>query len=244
MKTLNKIILTSLIGAGSLGIFGEGYGQTQDTDSVFRECNTQIKINDSLEQSRLLDDFTLKLKTFFPEYFLERIYSDSLVININDGIYHVTNKNEEQGIEDIRKINNGYEDAWLYLPEKQIWYEIGIHSDSESVKPFNSLIEKALEENSNVKELIFYHNHPEEGYDWPSFRDLSMAVYDNFVNPLGYKIVDKIIAKEGLVEYSLNSKGKKLLENKLIDEIGGYAALNDLEDISEYFDINCVEYKK
>ncbi len=241
MTPLNKIILTSLIGAGSLGIFGKSFGQ----DTILNNSiNSQIKNETLITKSarstekltKQIDELINDLKTTNPELYSKKLYSDTLKINLNDKIQYITKKNEERGIEDIRKINNGYEEAWLYLPEKQIWYETGIYSDSNSTFPFPLRIGEALRENPDAKELIFYHNHPGERYNKPSINDMRYLYEQNF-DYLGYKITGKIVADKGVVEYSLNSKGKELLEEAKKNPI-------DLTGIDKYFDINLRKYEE
>ncbi len=242
MKTLNKILLTSLITAGSFGIFGKSYGQNKNLDSAYNEVDKRIRLMDRLEfleKKEKIEEFENKQR--YPELYSKKLYSDTLKINLNDGIYYITKKDEKSGIEDIRKINNNYEEAWLFLPEKQIWYETGIYSDSNSTFPFPLRIGDALKENQEIKELIFYHNHPGESYNKPSINDMRHLFGQNF-DYLGYKITGKIVADKGVVEYSLNSKGKELLEKAKKNPIDLYCV--DLTGIDKYFDINCVEYKK
>ena len=229
MKTLNKIILTSLIGLGS---FGKVDGQDTNLDSLFDE---NIEEMNNLENS-----FDKYEEIIPPKYFSERVYSENLCINLNEKICYVTKKNEKEGIKDLIKICNGdYEESWLYLPEKQIWYEIGINSDSNSVKPFLPRIEKALEENKDVKELIFYHNHPSEGFDQPSINDILMLMHHNCIFQ-NYKIAGKIITKDEITEYSLNSKGKE-------KSSGGWWEYSYFsgryDDLSEYLNIKCTPNK-
>ena len=240
MKTLNKILLTGLIGAGSFRLVEKGYGQDKHLDSVINECNVQteeiadsIKTNDCFvnEQLKTEVNYLIDSKRYDRIFFSEKIYSENLCINLNEEVYHVVKKNETDGIRDIIKINNGCEEAWLYLPEKQTWYEIGIFSDSTSVRPFTPRIKEILKENPDVTKLIFYHNHP-GGYDLPSQNDLMMSVYIRSRFFKDYKIFNKIIAKDGeVIEYSLNNKGKRLSKNEF--------SFIFLDDVSKYFDINC-----
>ena len=253
MKTLNKIILTSLIGAGSLGIFEKGYGQNTNLDNLLKQMNAQIKKRESIfnESDGQFNDILNQMKAHSPEYFSEKVYSENLCINLNEKIYHVTKKNEEEGVNDLIKIcNKDYEEAWLYLPEKQKWYEIGIHSDSVSVKPFMLRIEEALEENKDVKKLIFYHNHPGEvsGDPRPSILDFNVLNDQSRIFS-DYKIVSKIITKSNIVEFYLNSKGKeKLLEDQDWIFKGVFITMEYWGDkgydkLSEYFDIKCTQNK-
>ncbi len=239
MNSLNKIILTGL----SVLSLNNLLGQNTNLDSFLEQPNIQLNHNDSLlnMQSRDMSNFLNQMKMFSSKYSPQRIYSENLLINLNDGICYLTNKNEEQGIEDIRKINNGCEEAWLYLPKKQTWYEIGIFSDSNSVKPLKPLIKKILKENPDAKELIFYHNHPGEGYNRPSTHDLELFIEQNF-DYLEYKITGKIVADRGIVEYSLNSNKEKLLKQAKKNPIDIYR--DNAEDINKYFNISLAEYEK
>ncbi|MDP2672429.1 MAG: hypothetical protein Q8O84_01310 [Nanoarchaeota archaeon] len=227
MKNINKIILTSLITAGSLGIFGKGSGQSLEG---------QFHVTDE-KYPGFIKEIEKTTNNAFP-YSSEKIYSENLRINLNDNIYHVTKKNEEQGVEDLRKICfGGYEEAWFYFPENQTWYEVGINSDSNSVEPFLPLIGKVLEENKNAGELIFYHNHPGEGFDKPSINDIAMLVRFNRMFP-ERKIAGKIITKEDITEYSLNSKRKEEILNK-VDWQGYLWYPEKYHELFEYFDIKC-----
>ena len=145
----------------------------------------------------------------------------NLLLNRDDKVYFVTNKNEEEGIKDIKKIinNSNYEEAWLYLPEKQIWYETGFYSDSISVCTNYSIVNKILEKNKDIKELVFYHNHP-----WSPKYSLNQIKYPSttdVVETLGrtldysnYNIKGKVCSKGGVCEYSLTEKARKEFEIK------------------------------
>lgn len=94
----------------------------------------------------------------------------NLTLNSNDLVSLVTDKDENSGIEDIRRIKSPYEESWLYLPDKKRWYEIGTkraieigedeswHRTKITYDP--KLITNALKENLEARKLVFYHNHP------------------------------------------------------------------------------------
>lgn len=257
INRLNKIFLTSMIALGGSGIFGNANGQDKNLENILKEIKIYREMCDSLQNnishfktlflnySKLIENRTKKIHNS-----AKRVYSDSLCINPNDKIYYVTKKNEKRGINDLIKIcNDGLEETWLYLPEKQIWYEIGIFADSISVQPFKFRVEKVLEENKDVKKLIFYHNHPTEGYERPSDMDLYEFFFKNLHFP-NHNLVGKIVGngvgeKNYLIKYSLNCKGKKLLNDKdiLIDEVE-YTGFYFPEHISRYFDINLKKINK
>lgn len=243
MKTFNKLFLklglVGMVFAGELN----AYAQTnKELDSLFNEFYKSSKRIDSLVKilSERIDKLNKELQPNKLNYYSKKIYSDILRINLDEKIFYVTKKDENSGLGDIKEINNGYEEAWLYLPEKQIWYEYGIYSDSHSTKPFSPRIEGALKENPDVRELIFYHNHPGKNYDWPSIGDQWTLIKQNF-DFHKYKITGKILTQEGVVEYALNSKGKELLEklkakNKNFIE---YGLLPSDEELLNYLDVKC-----
>ncbi len=159
------------------------------------------------------------------------LQSPNVLLNRDDGVSFVMNKNEEQGIEDIKKIinNSDYEESWLYLPEKQKWCEVGIESDSDFVVMSLPRIYKTLEENKNVKELIFYHNHPLNSSKNPSFTDLTALIKLTKIFP-DYKIKEKICSEYGITEYSLTEKAIKEFKLKEIINIKNYYTDNKTND--------------
>jgi len=174
------------------------------------------------------------------------IESPNLLLNRDDQIYFVTNKNEEQGINDIKKIinNSNYEEAWVYLPEKQKWFEVGFDSYTLSkkfamVSSNKNDINKILEKNKDIKELIFYHNHPsfpddsQETEKFPPFFDIRIMV-DYTLSFPDYKIKNKICSKYGITEYSLTEKAKKDFKSEY------YNKQND----PEYFNVTFKPFKK
>lgn len=263
MNLLNKILLTGMIGIASCGIIKKTdiNGKMQDTefskefektkresDSLFNDLDKTLKRIDSLSKTteKRLEHLDKEFRDYLknnPEPHSKMIYSDNLKINRIDSIYYFTNNTEKKGIEEIRKINDGYEEAWLYLPEKQIWYEIGIKGDSTSTLLCSQTVKKILNENPTIKELIFYHNHPRKGeYNQPSNNDMFSSLYAN-LNHLNHKVTGKIITKEGIVEYSLNDKGKEILEKEKQGVLNLDSYIVYEEDINKYFNIKFTKYK-
>lgn len=245
---INKLTLAGLITAGSFGIFGNANGQSLEgqisaPDSAHNKIKKEQKeikkeINRLLEEwFKSSEESTDLVKISSLELLPENFYSEALFINLNEKRSYFTKKNEEDGIKDIIKINKDYEEAWLYLPEKQVWYEIGIFSNSYSVKPYFPRIEEALKENKDIKELVFYHNHLGEGFDRPSMGDLVALVNQNRIFPK-YKIISKVITKDDITEYCLNSKTKEEALKKI--NFWGYRwSLEKYDELSKYFDIKC-----
>ncbi len=250
----NKIINNLKLGLVGIVLAGglNGYSQAnKELDSLFNELYKSSKRIDSLskEFSKSLENFEEEYNKSMAdfreknsEYYSKKIYSDTLKINLNEKIFYVTKKNEADGIKNIQKISRGYEEAWIYLPEKQIWYEYGIYSDSNSTTPFSPRIEEALKENPDIRELIFYHNHPSKNSDWPSVRDQLTLIKQNF-DFSKYKITGKILTQEGVIEYSLNSKGKELIERLKIknEDFIDINLLPSDEELLNYLDVKCPE---
>ena len=178
--------------------------------------------------------------------------SNPLKLNKNDSIFYVTNKNEKQGIKDIKKIinNSNYEEYWLYLPEKKIWYEIGINSSlsekRSSVEVCNEDIEKILRKNKNVKELVFYHNHPYFSGDSltetePISEDDFRTMILNSLDFSDYKVKEKICSKKGINEYFLTEKVIKEFSSKNPINFGedySYLGESIISSNPEYLQIN------
>jgi len=246
MRTLNKTILTGAISLATLGLFGnleKSYGQATKQDSLNNEIDSLKALMSEISANCVY--LENPAKKFLPVYYPERINSENLCINTNEKKYYVAKKNEEEGIKDIHKINNEinneiYEEAWLYLPEKQEWYEIGINSDRISVQPSDIRIRRILEENKDISKIIFYHNHPsKEDIDFPSIQDLFKSVYYDRILP-DYKITNKIIAQQDVIEYSLNSRGKeKLLEKHIW--WWACASQKELDGLYKHLKIKCTK---
>ncbi len=180
---------------------------------------TGISLISLIEKENPLKTTKRLLNYFIPKI---EIQSNTLKLNKNDFTYYVTNKNEEWGINDIKKIINAsnYEERWLYLPEKQKWFEIGVNSyvkEKESgASTYKEDIKRILEKNKDVKELIFYHNHPSlemTSLESPSIADIRTMVSEVLYFP-NYKIKQKICSKEGITEYFLTEKAIKEFSSK------------------------------
>ena len=175
--------------------------------------------------------------------------SDNLLLNRDNQIYFATNKNEEQGINNIKRIidNSKYEELWLYLPEKQKWYEIGINSyiDEEGSKVENTKndIKKILEK-EKIKELIFYHNH--NYFPHPSTNDIA-SMMQNTLYFSNYKIKEKICSKYGITEYFLTEKAIKEFKSKDSINFEDYSTYNQENNSitfnPEYFNMSFKPFK-
>jgi len=102
--------------------------------------------------------------------------TENLRLNNNDIVALVTNKSEEEGQKDIENIINTspYEESWLFLPEVDKWYEIGIKrfaeidnekgimvgQDSDSDYVMRILNDYKGKAEINILRPNIYHNHP------------------------------------------------------------------------------------
>ncbi len=104
-------------------------------------------------------------------YTKKTIEFNKLILNRNDLIAYFVNKNEEMGIRDALRIaeSSAYEEMWIYLPEKNRWYETGVQSKISktkdkavisSVRQDKRQLEEILSLNQDIKKINFYHIHP------------------------------------------------------------------------------------
>ncbi|MDO8516882.1 MAG: hypothetical protein Q7S33_02045 [Nanoarchaeota archaeon] len=169
----------------------------------------------------------------FSEKLRKPKYVPNLVINYNDHIQTICPKNEEQGIKDMRNLleNNAAEEMWAYLPQKKIWYEIGIRGKILNEGP---IIFANIDEFSDLAKknnnLTIYHIHPNSKFldskrqindeDYRKMMKIISAVpgsndivqmigcslLSKMINP-NSKVVSKICSSYGISDYQLTSKG-------------------------------------
>ena len=90
-------------------------------------------------------------------------YVNSLIVNRNKAIRTVALKNEFDGINDIKKLikSSGYEEAWVYLPDKEEWIETGIDEEvnnGQTMIMSDADYEISLSRSNN--RIYVYHFHP------------------------------------------------------------------------------------
>jgi hypothetical protein len=95
----------------------------------------------------------------------------NLIVNTHETQRTIVRKNEKKGIEDIRKLlkHATLEEKWIYVPEKKLWVEMGIHSTRiEEDGRLGYLIFSKMRELKEIflteDKLIDYHFHPENIY--------------------------------------------------------------------------------
>ena len=59
----------------------------------------------------------------------------ALLINDKNKIRYIIEKDLNSGIKDLQKLlNQGKEEAWAYLPDKNLWVEIGYNESKNETK--------------------------------------------------------------------------------------------------------------
>ncbi|MFA6088515.1 MAG: hypothetical protein WC755_01500 [Candidatus Woesearchaeota archaeon] len=129
----------------------------------------------------------------------KEIEKETKILQLNDKDYvmQITHKTEEEGVKDIRQLNKKtpFEELWLFLPEKNIWYEVGVRrqvniGSSGINDPGYYIYEGIIRKNPDVTKCVFYHNHPS---------------YLNIVNNFS---IDKILSDKNTPEEKINSLRK------------------------------------
>ena len=143
-----------------------------------------------------------------------------LKLNLDDSKHYVVEKSEKEGLKDIREniiSKTLYEESWVYFPEKEKWYEVGINSVSDLEKGCSFVemdsigLDNVLKIEKDAKEIILYHNHPSvDPLGIPSRFDFTMMYH--ITNEINEKYPDmkvrcKICSKMGTTEFSwINQK--------------------------------------
>ncbi len=135
----------------------EEEGTQKETIEIIIEENIKEKIEQEYQKG----------ETDYKFYFEEE--RESLETNLLNNARFIVHKNEKEGIKDMVELLNHaiYEECWIYLPEKELWVEIG---KNEKVKYdiekniFESGFEQYLEYLDYLfvtnKKLVYYHIHP------------------------------------------------------------------------------------
>jgi len=96
-------------------------------------------------------------------------YLDDLVVNNSNSYRTVIKESEEEGIQEILRLvkSSPLEEAWIYLPKKSEWIEIGKNAKKEE-KNGEQYRTKAELDGECLKSLmrhqdslVVYHFHPE-----------------------------------------------------------------------------------
>lgn len=199
------------------------------------------------------------IKPLCSRYINKEIISKEISLNKNDFRTYTTNKDEKEGLKDIRKnvIQKGNkEDSWVYFPEKEKWCEVGIQSKKAGSKINSHYLEKVLEKSDDCNEIIIYHNHPVSAFDEePSRADFKSMVGQTIKIKEKYPSKDvkfKICHEYGTTEFFLTEEGikeffkyKKIPKSKLEDALKFNGKINknknyekDYDKFSKYIKMN------
>jgi hypothetical protein len=152
-------------------------------------------------------------------------YMNRLCINTSVSYRTAVQKDEQAGIRDLCDLTKSVwlEEHWVFLPEKDLWLEIGCGETEGSAEIDQDYLETIIRENAD---LAIYHIHPRnylrskerKGYTnisetWltlPSLEDVALMIYYssmfNREHPRG-KIAWNICSPLGMTEYALTEQG-------------------------------------
>ncbi|MBI2102224.1 hypothetical protein HYT55_00150 [Candidatus Woesearchaeota archaeon] len=105
-----------------------------------------------------------------PHAFLRELYPQSkeaqrLTVNSDEKQFFRVRHSEKEGISEISHLvaTEEFEEAWIYIPKEDEWWEIGQASWKDSVGVYTALNYSLLELLAGVSdEVIHYHIHPEK----------------------------------------------------------------------------------
>lgn len=147
-----------------------------------------------------------------------KIYSEKFHVNLNDTLQYIIKRDKWSGLREIFQLNKtqNYEEAWLYLPIKEEWYEIGIESEGTLVKQDLQKVEKILNEYKNEcvcsflrKDIYFIHNHPPSNCAQGLSRGDLVALAQHSILFDKHDVQGIVVEGKGMIEYSLNPRTKE-----------------------------------
>lgn len=161
-----------------------------------------------------------------------KVYTQKLTINDLNNSRYLTQKSFEDGIEDLYKLlGEGKEEAWAYLPEKNLWIEIGYGEKKDETSIDVKHLEALMRENEKITVV---HIHPNAENNDPkesahrmltSIEDLkTMVSHSNlFFNNHECAYTDDIefiiVSQLGITRYGLRYKGVQNFQDKSEREI-------------------------
>ncbi len=173
---------------------------------------------------------------------------ENLIINANPKIAMIVNKDEKEGLKDLKNLasTSEIEEAWYYLPKKKQWIERGINETNHSIQENIPLKEDVLQENDCI---ILYHLHAKDkGLDSKIDKDmqfirLTLPSKADFLTAARYSanllkkyencaFNFKIVSERGITEYHPIKKIKNLnfVKRQLINQLNKMR-----EDIFDYY---------
>jgi len=146
-------------------------------------------------------------------------YSNELVVNTSNKYQTITKKDEKQGILDLNNlVHDSHEEAWVYLPKKQEWVEVGVSESNSKASISQRELDTLLQNND---EITPYHTHP---FEWspsseslPSPADIEVMINtskDFYNNHPNGKYTEKIGSAYGITEYKLTKEGIDYIKEK------------------------------
>lgn len=152
-------------------------------------------------------------------------YASNLFINTSVSYRVAVQEHKQAGLKDLCDLteNASLEEHWVFLPDKDLWLEIGYREKPGSVGIDHDYLERTIKEND---EMAIYHIHPRsylrsmdrKGYSnipetWltlPSLEDVALMIYysSRFYDqhPQG-RISWYLCSPLGITEYALTEKG-------------------------------------
>ena len=151
---------------------------------------------------------------------------ESLVVNTDDSYKIYVEQTEEEGREQIRNlsITNSLEDAWVFIPKKNLWYEVGINSKWNEITIDTIFLYEIMQEND---EIVLHHPHPSERFLFlsrglrpeqaiPSKIDLENMIGRSTgfyrLQPEG-NYAEAVVSHYGTIRYELTKLGVHYLSN-------------------------------
>lgn len=169
---------------------------------------------------------------------------DRLVVNTSDDYFNIVHASEEEGIKQLEDLarSASVEEAWIYVPEEQIWYEAGYKQKTSETDDFLRSHGYGAGAKFNLEILadtlvrsespVLYHIHPSRiapdnpGLGIPSPHDfrhtlnIALALKSSDIKKTARH---KVVSEYGVCEYSLTAEGfehfKALGKDKMIETL-------------------------
>ncbi|MDP2946766.1 MAG: hypothetical protein Q8N88_01500 [Nanoarchaeota archaeon] len=158
-KLIIPLIITGLIGCQS---------PSQKQIDNQREYNNKQIIKTIINPNKPIVKPIISSNNYTDNSKIPLKYVNNLIINNGDSYITYTYKSEEGGIRDMLNLTSSsdLEEAWIYIPEKELWVENGINSRKIDIGSYiiNEVflnLNQILNLSRNYEELHLYHIHPD-----------------------------------------------------------------------------------
>ncbi|MBI2102338.1 hypothetical protein HYT55_00730 [Candidatus Woesearchaeota archaeon] len=125
----------------------------------------------------------------------------------------IVHKSETEALPDLRKLvrEAKVEEAWVYLPEREEWHDIGLETTiTDHSASLNLDLEKIEQLATDYSILHFYHIHPEplDARVVPSADDIGSAIYFfcKYQHQRKKDFHYLLASSHGIMEYVLNGE--------------------------------------